>query len=86
MESNSHRIFQKQPSQDEPDAIDDEAIQRAELEEAVERGFVRPSLLYQVDQRVFKKEELPPDVSKADAPFADYCRSVHHAIVEGFRR
>ena len=68
------------------DAIDDEAIQRAELEEAVERGFVRPSLLYQVDQRVFKKEELPPDVSKADAPFADYCRSVHHAIVEGFRR
>ena len=66
------------------DAIDDGKIHRSEIEEAVQRGFVRPSLLFQVDNRVASKTELPADVIRNDQPFAEYCRSVQYVVVDGF--
>lgn len=67
------------------DALDAGSIQQADVENAVAKGFVRPSILYQADRRVMKKEELPPEILKADKPFAEYCRSVRHNLVAGFR-
>jgi hypothetical protein len=66
-------------------ALDDGKLRRAEVEQCVHRGFVRPSLLYQMDHRVVRKAELPADILAADQPFADYCRSVHFVIGEGFQ-
>lgn len=65
-------------------AIDDGAIRRDEVEQATQRGFVRPSLLYQVDHRVMAKSDLPPDVISGDQPFANFCRTVRYSIVKGF--
>ena len=67
-------------------ALDEGAFQRSDVEDAVQRGFVRPSLLYEVDHRVTKKSELPSEVLREDRPFADYCRSVHYMLVDGYRR
>ncbi len=66
-------------------ALDEGAIHRSDVENAVQRGFVRPSLLYQIDHRVTKKSELPSEVAREDGPFADYCRSVNYMLVDGFR-
>jgi hypothetical protein len=67
------------------EAIDAGVIDRAEVLEAVGRGFVRPSLLFQIDHRVLTKKDLPAEVLKDDEPFAAYCRSVHYAVVDGFK-
>ena len=62
------------------EALDDGSIQRSEVEESVKRRVVRPSLLYQIDNRLTKKAEIPKDVLKEDEPFAEYCRSVRYSI------
>lgn len=67
-------------------ALDSKAIGRAEVESTIQHGFVRPSLMYQIDHRVFAKSEIPADVLKEDEPFSEYCRSVKYVMVEGFRR
>jgi len=67
------------------DALDAGTLARADVAQAVEQGFVRPSLLHQVDRRVTSKAELPAEVLRADEPFARYCRSVKYVVVEGFR-
>ena len=67
-------------------ALDDGTISRAEVEQAVQRGFVRPSLNYQVDYRVTEKDKIPKAVLAEDAAFAEHCRSVHYSIVDGLRR
>ena len=67
------------------DALDDGTIHYEEVAYAVQQGFVRPSLLHQVDQRVTRKEDIPRNVLAEDEPFASYCRSVRYVVVEGFR-
>ena len=67
------------------DAIDAKQIDRSAVAKAVECGFVRPSLLFQVDHRVTARDDLPPRVLQDDQPFADYCRSVNYVVIEGFR-
>ena len=68
------------------DSVDDGTIQREEVIGAINQGFVRPSLLYQVDERVTRKTDIPTDILAADEPFASYCRSVRYLMVEGFRQ
>ena len=67
-------------------AVDDGSIAEDEVQEAVDRGFVRPSLLVQTRNRTTSKDEIPASVLAEDKPFAEYCRSVNYAIVEGFRK
>lgn len=67
------------------DAIDNQQIARSDVETSVKRGFVRPSLLYQIDERVVDKDQLPAKVIRDDQPFANYCRSVQYVLVEGFQ-
>lgn len=67
------------------DAIDNGAIEIADVQQTVERGFVRPSLLYQVQHRLTAKEDIPKEVLTRDQPFAEFCRSVNYSIVEGLR-
>ncbi len=50
-------------------AVDAGFISRAYVEEHVELGFVRPSLLYQLDHRVEKSEQLPKEARALDAGF-----------------
>lgn len=66
------------------DALDAGTITPNDVTNAVECGFVRPSLRYQVDRRVTRKVDIPTEVRAADNPFAEYCRSVKHQIVAGY--
>jgi hypothetical protein len=68
------------------EALDTGSIQLANLEQAITRGFVRPSLWYQVEHRVTGKDEIPKEVLSEDKPFVEFCRSCHYAIVDGFHR
>lgn len=68
------------------DALDTGTIRHQEVAGAVEQGFVRPSLLHQVEHRVTRREEIPASVLRQDEPFASYCREIRYMMVEGFRR
>ena len=50
-------------------AVDAGFISRAYVEEHVRLGFVRPSLLYQLDRRVEWSEQLPKEARALDARF-----------------
>jgi hypothetical protein len=65
-------------------AIDEEVISLDFVQQQVDAGFVRPSLMYQVEHRVTTKEDLPRSVRDADEPFAGYCRQMNYRMVEGF--
>lgn len=67
------------------DALDAGAIRPDDVESAVARGFVRPSLRYQVERRISSRSETPPEVLEGDKRFADYCRSVNFHVVDGLR-
>lgn len=51
------------------EAIDGGNIAREEVEEHVERGYVRPSLLYQVDERVTDSRHLSREARALDRTF-----------------
>jgi hypothetical protein len=50
-------------------AIDAGFITRSYVEDHVQEGFVRPSLIYQLDHRVEGSEQLPPEARQLDASF-----------------
>jgi hypothetical protein len=50
-------------------AVDAGFISRSYVEEHVRLGFVRPSLLYQLDHRVDRADRLPEDARALDAQF-----------------
>jgi hypothetical protein len=50
-------------------AIDAGFISRSFVEEHVGKGFVRPSILYQLDHRVERSEQLPADARLLDSSF-----------------
>jgi hypothetical protein len=50
-------------------AFDAGFITRSYVEDHVHEGFVRPSLLYQLDHRVERSEQLPPQARQLDASF-----------------
>lgn len=59
------------------EAIDAGAISRALVEEHVLKGYVRPSLLHQVDARLEDGLLLPKSVSDKDAAFRAPFESIH---------
>jgi hypothetical protein len=50
-------------------AVDASFITRAYVEDHVREGFVRPSLLYQLDHRIERSEQLPAEARQLDAAF-----------------
>jgi hypothetical protein len=51
------------------EAVDAGFISRAEVEQHIRQGFVRPSLLYQLDHRVERSEQLPRAARALDDGF-----------------
>jgi hypothetical protein len=51
------------------EAVDAGAIARKHIEEDIRRGFVRPSLLYQLEQRVEETTTLPKEARRMDNGF-----------------
>lgn len=56
------------------EAIDAGFVERDAVAEGVERRWARPSLLYQVDKRIFDPKKLPFWVTAKDIPFLRYAR------------
>jgi hypothetical protein len=50
-------------------AVDQGFISRAYVEEHVRQGYVRPSLLYQLDHKLDDTEQLPHEARKLDSKF-----------------
>jgi hypothetical protein len=59
------------------EAIDGGVIERAMVEEHVQKGYVRPSLLYQVDQRLEDGLLLPGAVAERDSAFRAPFEAIH---------
>ncbi len=56
------------------EAIDAGYATEDEVAQAVAKRWVRPSLLYQVQRRVFRPKDIPFWVAWKDIPFTQYCR------------
>lgn len=64
-------------------AIDEGCIDVSEVRQAIEAGFVRPSLAYQVENRITKLHDIPTDVKKLDFAFLEFCRKYKFNNVPG---
>jgi hypothetical protein len=56
------------------EALEEGVVEVAEVEDAVEGRWVRPSLLYQVRKGVADPRKVPPWITFRDRPFTRYCR------------
>lgn len=62
------------------EAIDAEFVTEGFVAECVEKRWARPSLLYQVQHRIYHPKDIPFWVAWKDIPFTQYCRRKKYRI------
>lgn len=63
--------------------LDAGEVSRDALAQAIERGYVRPSMAWQTERREVDATRVPADLHASDAAFMDFCRAQNFNNLEG---
>ena len=63
--------------------LDAGQVQMTTVESTVEQGYARPSLLWQVQQRLTTPEQIPSSFDAADEAFYEHCRANQFNNLDG---
>lgn len=65
------------------EAIDAGFINSSEVQDAIDAGYVRPSIKYQFENRITKVKDLPEEVKALDTEFLEFCKKYKFNNVPG---